>query len=1187
MAFCHLHTHTEYSLLDGEASVKKLVARVKELGMTSCAITDHGVMYGVVDFYRECKANGIKPVIGCEVYVAPGSRHGRTHGVDNKYSHLILLAENEIGYKNLIYLVSMGFIEGYYYRPRIDKEILREHTEGIIALSACLAGELPKALLNNDGIKAREIVDEFIEMFGRENYFIEIQDHGLPEQKQILSDLIAIAREKRVGLVATNDIHYINKSDAFYQDVLMCIQMEKTIYDEDRMNFESSEFYLKSEEEMRELFPYVPEAIDNTAKIAERCNVDFDFNTRHLPKFDVPDNKDAFLYLSELCHTGLAERYGEPTEDLKNRLDYELNVIKSMGFTDYFLIVRDFIHFARTHGVRVGPGRGSAAGSIVSYTLGITSIDPIKYSLIFERFLNPERVSMPDIDIDFEPDGRQKVIEYVVEKYGAENVAQIVTFGTMKAKLAIRDVARALNIPYADADKVAKLVPNELNITIDRALETSPELKAMYDNDNDIKRLIDTSRALEGLPRHASTHAAGVVITGEPIVSYVPLSLNKDNFITTQFPKDTVESLGLLKMDFLGLRNLTVIENALKIIEDTRGERIDIDNIDYNKKEVYELISSGNTDGVFQMESAGMQSFMIELKPDTFEDIIAGIALYRPGPMDQIPRYISNKKNPEKITYKHPKLESILNVSYGCMVYQEQVLEIVRSLAGYSLGKADQMRRTISKKKAEQMKIERKNFIYGSEDGDIPGCIKNGIDEQTAISIFDEINDFANYAFNKSHAAAYAFVTYQTAYLKTLYPVEYMAALISTIDDMDKINHYIINCGEMGIDRLPPDVNKSRLSFTVEDGKIRFGLSAVKNVGKAFIEKLLLERDNAGEFTSFSDFVERMSCYDMNKRAVEGLILCGAFDSMGIKRSQLMRVYESVLHSTAQRLQNNIAGQISLFDDFDDTPEIEFPDIPEFPKRDLLRMEKQSIGMYFSGHPMEEYTESLKQLTRHNIFRIHESVTKDEDGMFVPVPGGYRDGDEILLGCIIEGRKNKITKNKTQMAFLTLEDSYGAVECLVFPKVLMRYGGILQEGNVILARGTVSIREDEEPKLLLNSCEVLDEVLKNPSAHEEILNSRQAKRSGTPQRNREEREKPKSAGKVMFIRLDSMSDEVLSRVRETLSPFAGDCEVRLYFADTKRYVRVPRELYYNGTPSAVRELKYEFGDENVVEKYGM
>ena len=1031
MQFCHLHTHTEYSLLDGEASIKKLVARVKELGMDSCAITDHGSMYGVVDFYREAKSQGIHPVIGCEVYMAPRSRFDKVHDIDNKTSHLILLAENQKGYKNLIKLVSAGYIDGFYYKPRIDFEMLKEHSEGIIALSACIAGEVPKALLRGDYDEAKKIALKYAEVLGKDNYFLEIQDHGLSEQKRIIPDMLRLSEETGIGLVATNDIHYLKKEDAKYQDVLMCIQMEKKVDDPDRMKFETEEFYIKSPEEMTSLFEYVPQAIENTEKIAKRCNVDFDFGTRHLPAYAVPDGKDAFEYLRELCQSGLEKRYLPVSDELQKRLDYELGVIKSMGFVDYFLIVWDFIHFAKNNGVMVGPGRGSAAGSIVAYSLGITTVDPIKYGLIFERFLNPERVSMPDIDIDFAPNGRQKIIDYVVEKYGEGQVAQIITFGTMKAKLAIRDVGRALDIPYAEVDKVAKLVPFDLKMTISKALDISTELHALYENDPQIKELLDTSMALEGLPRHASTHAAGVVITSEPIVNYVPLQLNSENFITTQFTKDTVENLGLLKMDFLGLRNLTVIENAVKIIKRTRGIDLNMDEIDYDCKEVYELISSGNTDGVFQLESAGMQSFMQELKPDTLEDVIAGIALYRPGPMEQIPRYIKSKKNPQTIQYKHPLLKNILDVTYGCMVYQEQVLEIVRTLAGYSLGKADSMRRVISKKKADQMVIERKNFIYGSDDGDIPGCIKNGIDEQTAISIFDEINDFANYAFNKSHAAAYAFVTYQTAYLKTFYPVEYMASLISSIDDLDKINHYIANCKEMGIDRLPPDVNKSEDTFTVENNSIRFGLSAVKNVGRAMILNLVNERKNNGEFKTFSDFIDRMAGQDMNKRALEGLISCGAFDSMGVKRSQLLAVYEKALDGTARAARDNVAGQMSLFDTIEEQSEMQFPNIDELDKKTMLKMEKQSTGLYFSGHPMEEYTDKIKKLTKYNISDVLTSVHKDEDGNYHAVEGGLQDGDMMIICAAIASRKNKTTRSNAQMAFLNVEDVYGSVECIV------------------------------------------------------------------------------------------------------------------------------------------------------------
>ncbi len=1152
MDFCHLHTHTEYSLLDGEASIKKLISRVKELGMTSCAITDHGSMYGVVDFYREAKAQGIHPVIGCEVYMAPRGRFDKVHDIDNKTSHLILLAENQTGYHNLIKMVSAGYTDGFYYKPRIDFELLREHSEGIIALSACLAGEVPKELLRGNYDGAREIVERYVSVLGKDNYFLEIQDHGISDQKRIIPDIVKLSQETGVGLVATNDIHYLKKEDAKYQDVLMCIQMEKTVDDPERMKFETEEFYIKSPEEMADLFEYVPEALENTVKIADRCNVEFDFNTRHLPNFDVPEGYDAFGYLSKLCREGLEKRYSPVTKELEERLEYELGVIKNMGFVDYFLIVWDFIHFAQNNGVIVGPGRGSAAGSIVSYTLGITKVDPIKYALIFERFLNPERVSMPDIDIDFEPEGRQKVIEYVVQKYGEEQVAQIVTFGTMKAKLAIRDVGRALNIPYAEVDKVAKLVPFDLKMTIQKAIDISTELRVLYENDPKITELLDTSMALEGLPRHASTHAAGVVITSEPIVNYVPVQLNADNFITTQFTKDTVENLGLLKMDFLGLRNLTVIGNAVKIIKKTRGIELDMDNIDYGLKEVYELISSGNTDGVFQLESAGMQSFMQELKPNSFEDIIAGIALYRPGPMEQIPRYIKNKKNPDNITYKHPLLENILNVSYGCMVYQEQVLEIVRSLAGYSLGKADQMRRTISKKKADQMEIERQNFIYGSDDGEIPGCIKNGIDEQTAIAIFDEINDFANYAFNKSHAAAYAFVAYQTAYLKTFYPVEFMAALISSIDDLDKINHYIANCKDMGIDRLPPDVNMSEDTFTVEDGSIRFGLSAVKNVGRAMIMSLVEERRTNGKFKNFSDFIDRMAGKDINKRALEGLISCGAFDSMGILRSQLLAVYEKALEGTARAARDNVAGQMSLFDSAVENTEMEFPDIPELDKKTILKMEKQSTGMYFSGHPMEEYTDKIKKLTKYNISDVLGSVRRDEDGNYHAVEGAIGDGDMIVICAAIASRKNKTTRQNAQMAFLTLEDVYGVVECIVFPKVLSDYSGLLLEDSLVALSCRLSIREDEEPKLLLQSAQPLDEALSSKKEQQRL-----------------------------YIQLDTRNDENLKRVEEALSPYQGNMEVRLFFTDTKKLAAVPRRLFFNGTKSAVSDLEGIFGEGNV------
>jgi len=1146
MDFCHLHVHSEYSLLDGASPIKKLVSRVKELGMNSCAITDHGVMYGVVDFYRECKAQGINPVIGCEVYVAPRTRFEKVHDIDNKTSHLILLAKNQQGYQNLTRIVSSGHTEGFYYKPRVDFDLLKEHSEGLIALSACIAGEIPKMLLAQDFEGAKKRAQRYIDIFGKENFYIEIQDHGLDEQKRILPQLVRLAEEMGVGLVATNDAHYVEKSDAKYQDVLMCIQMEKTVNDPNRMSFETEEFYIKSPEEMAELFHFAPEAISNTQKIADMCKVDFDFDTRHLPSFDVPDGKTPAQYLRELCYEGLNSRYEEVTPNLRERLDYELEVINKMGFVDYFLIVWDFIHFAKNNGVMVGPGRGSAAGSIVSYCLGITGIDPIKYTLIFERFLNPERVSMPDIDIDFAPEGRQKVIDYVVSKYGEEQVAQIVTFGTMKARLAIRDVGRALAIPYADVDRIAKLVPNELKMTIEKALEVSPELKGAYETDPVTKELIDTSIALEGLPRHASTHAAGVVITSEPIVNYLPLVLNKENFVTTQFTKDTVENLGLLKMDFLGLRNLTVIENAIKIIEKTRNIKIDLNKIDYNRKEVFALISEGNTDGVFQMESAGMQSFMQELKPDSLEDIIAGIALYRPGPMDQIPRYINNKLHPEQVTYKHPLLEQTLNVTYGCMVYQEQVLEIVRNLAGYSLGKADSMRRTISKKKADAMKIERQNFIYGSDDGSIPGCIKNGIDEQTAIAIFDEINDFANYAFNKSHAAAYAFVSYQTAYLKTFYPEEFMASLISSIDDSAKINQYIQNCRQMGIDRLPPDVNKSTDTFTVENGAIRFGLTAIKNVGRSFIVHLVEEREANGEFRSFSDFIDRMVGPEMNKRALEGLILAGAFDSMGIKRSQLLAVYEQAVDGTWKNARENVAGQMSLFDaPQEKNKDMEFPNLPELDKKQLLKYEKQATGMYFSGHPMEEYAEIAEKVSTYNI----GSLTISEE---TTLP--LRDNDPITLCAVVSSRKNKTTKNNTQMAFLEIEDLYGSMECIVFPKVLTQYSYLFIEDNIIIINGRISIKDDSV-QIIIQSAEPIE--------------------------NAKLRESKKASDTILYIKLPSKTNEALKAVCDALAPYSGDTEVRLFFEDTRTQVTVPRKFYFNAHPPAIEELMEIFGEDCV------
>ena len=1157
--FVHLHTHTEYSLLDGSASVPKLISRVKELGMSSVAITDHGAMFGVVDFYKEAKKNGIHPIIGCEVYVAPESRFTKTSGAEGRACHLVLLAENETGYKNLIYLVSKGFIEGFYYKPRIDFELLSEHSEGLIALSACLAGEIPRKLLSGDYTGALEVAKKYKTLFGKDNYFIEIQDHGIADQKRILPQLIRLAREAEIGLVATNDIHYLTREDARYEDILLCIQTDKTVRDADRLKFETDEFYIKSPEEMKALFSFVPDALENTVKIANRCKVDFDFNSRHLPEFDVPGGMNSFDYLSKLCYDGLKERYAEDAPKHKERLEFELNTIKHMGFVDYFLIVWDFIRFARANNVAVGPGRGSAAGSLVSYCLRITDVDPIKYGLIFERFLNPERVSMPDIDIDFAPEGRQKVINYVVEKYGEEQVCQIITFGTMKAKLVVRDVARALAMPYSTGDTVAKLIPNELNITLEDALAKSPELKNLYNTNSEIHELITVSRALEGLPRHASTHAAGVVITGEPITNYMPVYSGKDA-VTTQFTKDTVEELGLLKMDFLGLRNLTVIESAVSLIEKTQGIKLDMTKVDYNCPEVYELIASGNTDGVFQLESDGMKAFMQELKPDCLEDIIAGISIFRPGPMNQRHGYIHNKKHPEDIKYKHPLLEKILNVTYGYMVYQEQVLQIVRDLAGYSLGKADSMRRTISKKKAAQMEVERKNFIYGLDDEKgnviIEGCIRRGIDESVASSIFDEMSDFANYAFNKSHAAAYAVVAYRTAYLKTFYPKEFMAALISSVDDQGKINGYIANCREMNIDRLPPDINESFDTFSVSESGIRFGLSAVKNVGRAVIEKIVDERERRGKFKSFTDFLERMAGEFLNKKALESLIMCGTFDSLGVKRAQLLAVYDSALDGISQVKKNNIDGQMTLFDMGDSSDsdfEIAYPDVPEFDRRELLEMEKDMTGIYFTGHPMDEYEEKVKRLTKDNINKILSSAEKDEEGNYREVQGGISDGDSIIICAIISSKKVKTTKSGSQMAFLEIEDAAGSIEAIVFPKIYKSFYKKLEQGEAVMIKGTASIRADEKPRITVEEVTYLDDL-----------------------------EMPVCS--KVYIRTRSDAREKIKALSEISSKYRGYIPVILYFEDAKKYISTPAEYSLDMSDECSNALDLLFGGQNVIKK---
>jgi len=1019
MSFAHLHVHTEYSLLDGSNKIKECVSRVKELGMDSVAITDHGVMFGVIDFYRAAKAVGIKPILGCEVYVAPGSRFDKeaVGSGDDRYYHLVLLAENDLGYHNLMKIVSRGFTEGYYYKPRVDMEILKEFHEGIIALSACLAGEVQKNIVRGMYEEGKAAALRYQEIFGEGNFFLELQDHGIQEQKLVNQSLLRMAKETQIGLVATNDVHYTYAEDEKAHDILLCIQTGKKVADEDRMRYEGGQYYIKSEEEMKTLFPYALEALENTQKIADRCNVEIEFGVTKLPKYDVPEGYTSWEYLNKLCYDGLKERYPDGEESLKERLEYELSVIKSMGYVDYFLIVWDFIKYARDHDIMVGPGRGSAAGSIVSYTLGITSIDPIKYQLLFERFLNPERVSMPDIDVDFCFERRQEVIDYVVEKYGSDRVVQIVTFGTMAARGVIRDVGRVMDLPYAFVDGIAKMVPTELNITLERALTVNPEFKRMYQEDEQVRELIDMSKRLEGLPRHTSMHAAGVVISQKAIDEYVPLSLGSDGSVTTQFTMTTLEELGLLKMDFLGLRTLTVIQDAVKLASRSSGKDINMEQIDYNDKAVLDSIGTGRTDGIFQLESGGMKSFMKELKPQNLEDIIAGISLYRPGPMDFIPQYIKGKNHTDNITYDCPQLEPILAPTYGCIVYQEQVMQIVRDLAGYTLGRSDLLRRAMSKKKGDVMKKERQSFVYGNEAEGVPGCIANGIDEKTANKIYDEMIDFAKYAFNKSHAAAYAVVSYQTAWLKYYYPVEFMAALMtSVIENPGKVSEYIYTCRQMGIEILPPDINKGEGSFSVDNGNIRYGLAAIKSIGKPVIQAILTEREARGEFKNMKDFIERLSGKEVNKRTIESFIKSGAFDSLGGTRKQFMVIYVQILDQVNQERKYSMTGQMSLFDMVDEDQKAEFdiplPDVGEYEKETKLAFEKEVLGVYLSGHPMEEYEEKW----RKSISKTTLDFQLVEDTGHTKVLDGARE----IIGGMITDKTIKYTKNNKVMAFVTL-----------------------------------------------------------------------------------------------------------------------------------------------------------------------
>ena len=1063
MAFTHLHVHTEYSLLDGSSKIGELAARAKELGMDSMAITDHGVMYGVIDFYRAARAAGVKPIIGCEVYVSPGSRFDRetVHGED-RYYHLVLLAENNTGYQNLMKIVSKGFVDGFYYKPRIDEEVMREYHEGIIALSACLAGEVPRYLEKGLYEDAKAAAKRHLEIFGDGNYFLELQDHGIPMQRQVNQGIMRLSKELNIPLVATNDCHYINAEDWEAHDILLCIQTGKKVSDENRMRYEGGQYYVKSEEEMRRLFPYAPEAIENTHKIAERCNVEIEFGVTKLPRFDVPEGYDSWGYLNHLCDEGFAMRYPNDDGTLRARLDYELGTIKSMGYVDYFLIVWDFINFAKSHGIAVGPGRGSAAGSIVAYCLKITDIDPIRYQLLFERFLNPERVSMPDIDVDFCYERRQEVIDYVVEKYGKDQVAQIVTFGTLAARGVIRDVGRVMDLPYSLCDQVSKMVPAELNITLDLALKKNPELKALYDSDEQVKKLIDMSKRLEGLPRHTSKHAAGVVISRTSIDEYVPLSRGADGTIVTQFTMTTLEELGLLKMDFLGLRTLTVIQDAVKMIEKNCGVKLDLEHIDYDDKKVMDSLGTGKNEGVFQLESGGFKTFMKELKPTTLEDIIAGISLYRPGPMDFIPKYLKGKNDPASITYTCPQLEPILKPTYGCIVYQEQVMQIVRDLAGYTLGRSDLVRRAMSKKKAAVMAKERQNFVYGNAEEGVKGCIANGIDEKTANQIYDDMTDFAKYAFNKSHAAAYAVVAYQTAFLKFYYPKEFMAALMTSVmDNTTKVSEYILACRNMGIPILPPDINEGYSGFSVSGNGIRYGLSAIKSVGRAVVDVIISERENGGLFKSLDDFVSRMSNKEVNKRTLESFIKSGALDTLPGTRKQKLIVSGDLLESKAREKKTVMEGQLSFFDlateEEKDNFQITFPNVGEYDKQTLLAFEKETIGIYVSGHPMEEY----RELWEKNVTAKTSDFVVDEDGKTV-----VEDNSNVVIGGMITSKKVKTTKTNQLMAFITVEDLVGTVEVLVFPKIYEKNRQAFTEENKVFIRGRASIGDDPVGKLI-------------------------------------------------------------------------------------------------------------------------
>ena len=1154
MAFAHLHVHTEYSLLDGSNKIKEYVKRVKELGMDSAAITDHGVMYGVIDFYKACKAEGIRPILGCEIYVAPNSRFDKElTGGEDRYYHLVLLAENNTGYDNLMKIVSRGFTEGYYYKPRVDMEVLNEFHEGIIALSACLAGEVQRYIQKGLIDEAKKAALRYRDCFGEGNYFLELQDHGLPEQRMVNTTLLQMSKELNIPLVATNDVHYTYADDVKPHDILLCIQTGKKLADEDRMRYEGGQYYVKSEEEMKGLFPYAWEAVENTQRIADRCNVEIEFGVTKLPHFEVPEGYDSWTYLNKLCYDGLHERYGEdenaPAGDtgltLKERLDYELDVIKNMGYVDYFLIVWDFINYAKQNGIMVGPGRGSAAGSIVAYTLKITNIDPIKYSLLFERFLNPERVSMPDIDIDFCFERRQEVIDYVGRKYGAEKVVQIVTFGTLAAKGVIRDVGRVMDLPYAYVDSLAKMIPNELNITIERALQINPELRKMYETDPQVHELIDMSKRLEGLPRHTSMHAAGVVICSRPAEELVPLSRGSDGSITTQFTMTTIEELGLLKMDFLGLRTLTVIRDAVAMIEKSKGIHIDIDNINYDDKKVLASLGTGKTDGVFQLESGGMKNFMKELKPENLEDIIAGVSLYRPGPMDFIPKYIKGKNSSGPIVYSCPQLEPILAPTYGCIVYQEQVMQIVRDLGGYTLGRSDLVRRAMSKKKQAVMEKERANFIYGNPEEGVPGCAAAGISESVASQIYDDMMDFAKYAFNKSHAACYAVVAYQTAYLKYYYPVEFMAALMtSVIDNSGKVAEYIMTCRNMEIKILPPDINQGESGFSVKDNSIIYSLTAIKSVGRPVIETVVSERHARGEFTNLKDFITRVADKDVNKKAIENFIKAGAFDSLPGTRKQFMSAYVQIMDHIVHDKKNNMAGQMTLFDIVSEEQKEEFevklPDVGEYSKEMLLAFEKEVLGVYISGHPMEEWEELWKK----GITNTTADFALDEESNETVV----KDNATAIIGGLIADKKIKYTKNDKIMAFLQVEDLLGSVEVIVFPRDYEKYSAKLLEDNKVFIRGRVSLEEDRDGKLICEKITSFDEIPKK-----------------------------------LWIKFPTMADyeEKVEELLKELADSDGRDSVILYIEDEKMMKKLPPNRNVDANEALEKKLGEKYGQENI------